>query len=162
MRIGILLALLCSFNLFAKELNLVKITADKDPYPSIMYVVLNEASDIVEFGKKDLDKAGKVTKRTLFSTELDINGVVLKKKKGRKILVMRGHNIGPVYGGGLELDYLYNGITRRRKSFHMTLHREGDEWSVIAKDKKISHLHFKIHRKRFVGVIGIKKVIIKK
>ena len=145
-------------NIPGKDIDLIAITSDTDRLPSIMYVVLDKNYEIKEFGKKDLDAKGKIISRTLFSTELDIDGVVLKKKKGRKILVMRGHNVGPIYGGGLELDYLYNGITGSRKSFHVDLDRQDNTWSVKVKDRKVKHLHFKVHRKRFVGVIGIRKV----
>ena len=141
-----------------KSIDLISITSDVDKLPSVMYVILDDNHDITEFGKKDLDAKGRVIARTIFSTELDINGVVLKKKKGRKILIMRGHNIGPIYGGGLELDFLYNGITGSRKSFHVELVRQDNTWSVKVKDRTVSHLNFKVHRKRFVGVVGIRKV----
>ena len=92
--------------IFANEINLVKITSDTDRIPSFMYVVLDKNHDISEFGKKDLDKNGDVAKRQIFSTELDYEGVVLKRQNGRNILIMRGHNVGPNYGGILELDFL--------------------------------------------------------
>lgn len=146
---------------FSKEIDLVLITSDTDRLPTYMYVVVDENQDIIEFGKKDLDAEGKVMSRMVFS-QLDQEGVVLKKKKGRKIVIMRGHNCDPVLGGALELDFLYNGITNSRKKFHMELVRDNDEWKIHVKDQPVSHLHFKVHRKRFVGVIGIKRVQIVK
>ena len=144
--------------IFANEINLVKITSDTDRIPSFMYVVLDKNHDISEFGKKDLDKNGDVAKRQIFSTELDYEGVVLKRQNGRNILIMRGHNVGPNYGGILELDFLYNGVTGSRKHFDISLTRDGQDWLVTVDGKAIHHLHFRVHRKRILGVVGIRDV----
>lgn len=154
----LVLGLVFSCAVFSKDIDLVEITSDTDMLPSYMYVVLDKGGDIAQFGKKDLDAKGNVMSRQEFSISLGSDGVVLKQINGRDIVVMRGHNVGPVYGGGLELDYLYNGITGSRKSFDMELAREDNKWEVLVEGKKVSHLHFKVHRKRFIGVIGVRKV----
>lgn len=144
--------------LFATEIDLVKITAQNDPLPSYMYIVTNENSDIVEFGKKDLDAKGRIINKLVFPPDINDYGVVLKKKKGKNIVLMTGHNLGPIYGGGLEVNYLYNGITGTRRVFDMELVRSGNKWSVEVEGIEVNHLHFKLHWKRFFGVVGIKRV----
>ena len=148
--------------LFANEINLVKITSDADKVPSYMYIVLDKQGDISDFGKKDLNPHGKIISRVSFSTIEVLDGVVLKKQQGRNILIMRGHNMDSVYGGGLELDFLFNGITGSRKSFDLELVKQSHNWSLQVSGETIRHLHFKVHRKRFVGVVGIRRVDILK
>lgn len=151
--------LVLSSSLFATiEIDLIKITSDTEPIPSFMYVTLDKHKNIAEFGKKDLDEHGDIVSRQIFSTELDYEGVVLKKQNGRDIVIMRGHNVGPAYGGLLELDYLFNAITGSRGRFDVSLEKQGDSWAVKVDDKTVHHLHFKVHRKRFVGVVGIRRV----
>lgn len=148
-------------SLYAREINLVLITNDCDRLPTYFYLRLDKHGDIREFGRKDLDTSGRIINRVAFEN-LNIAEVVLKRERGRKVVVMRGNNVGPVYGGHLELDYLYNGITHKRKSFSMKLVRDNDKWKIYSNNRPLSHLHFKVHRKRLIGVIGIKRVQIVK
>ncbi len=156
-RIVLVLAILSSSLLFAKEVSLVKITNDEDQNYSEMYVVVDEYNNITQFGKKEFAN-GKFFENFTYSNDLGYAGIVLKRLKERDVVILRGLNVGPQNGGALEIDYLYNGITGSRGVFNMELDRTSDSWQLMVKGRIIKHVHFKSNRKRFVGTIGIRSV----
>lgn len=160
MKIIFILVCFISYASFAGEVSLVKITNEEDREVSEMFIEVNENGDISQFGK-NIYLNGKKIKTDLYGDSLNYDGIVLERQRGRDVVILRGLNIDTLHGGGLEVDYLYNGITGSRSSFELELSRKDSRWSVQRNDKTIFSLHCVSHKKPFVGTIGIKKIIAK-
>ncbi len=160
LKIFLLSLLLMPYVVFAGDVSLVKITNEEDSEVSVMFVRLHENGDVAQFGKH-VFLNGQKLKTDLYGDSLDYSGIVLERKRGRDIAVLRGLNIDGVSGGALEIDFLYNGITGRRLTTTLEFVKIRDEWQVQKNGSVVKHLHCVSNKKPFVGTIGIKKIIIK-
>lgn len=143
------------------KVNLIKITNDIDREVSYMYVKTDEDFNIKNFGYLTfLDK--RLIEQKEFSNNLDHTGVVLEKQKGRDIIILRGLNVDYRYGGSLEVDFLYNGITGSRGKYTIELDKNSDSWQISKDGRVVNQIHMIANRKPFVGVVGIKKIKIVK
>ena len=145
----------------AYEVSLVKITNEEEKIVSFMYVEVDDRNEITKFGKRDY-LGTELLNSKQYPTEINDIGIILKRKSGRDIVILRGMNVGTIYGGDLEIDYLYNGITGRRKSYDLSLILENDSWKLQVGESIVHHLHMKSNRRRFVGTVGIKYIEIVK
>lgn len=144
----------------ASDISLVKITNEEDAEVSEMFVRLHENGDVAEFGKHVFLNGQKI-KTDLYGDSLDYSGIVLERQRGKDIVVLRGLNIDGINGGGIEIDFLYNGITGSRLTTNFELVKLRDEWQIQKNGSVVKHLHCVSNKKPFIGTIGIKKIIIK-
>ncbi len=151
-----LLLVLTSLPGFSKEVELVQITNDEDNAVAKFYALLDEHNDLIGLsGKKFID--GIAVEVTDYGSELDSEGITVKKLDEYNVVILRSSNIHASYGGQLELDFLYNGITGSRGSFEMSLEREGNTWKLYQGKKSMTHIHM-YSKKKFWKTIGIKAI----
>jgi hypothetical protein len=164
-KIFILLTLVMSFNGFALDHTMMLITNEEDS--EIVKFVLETDSDNAEIQamrKITLNKNHKVIDLEIFHVrDVMRDGAVMSEGSGRKVVILRtksGFNI--TNGGNIRLDYLYNGITGKRKDFNMVLKRVGNTWKNFKGSKAFKQLHFVTNKKAFIGAIGVKEIKIVK
>ena len=146
---------------FAKVFHLVEIYNQEDHEVSVMYLNLNEYGEILSYGKK-IFLDGELIEDENLGTELSYEGIVLEEQKSKNVVILRGLNMDAKNGGALEIDYLYNGITGSRGRFSLDINRTSNGWQLTQKGKIIKRMLFESHRKRFVGTVGIRRIIILK
>lgn len=125
-----------------------------------LILVLNESLDITAIKMDDV-RNNSVFETSVYSTTNVEKGIVIFAAKGRDILKLLSSNFTPAYGGLIVMDYLYNGVTKTRRSIEFDLIRAGDKWSVMQKGVKVKGFHIIKNRKRFIGEVGIKNIITK-
>ena len=86
-----------------------------------------------------------------------VGGITLKQEGSYKVLVLRSQDFEHDRGGHFKLNYLYNGISGKRKDMPIKIDFNGSEWKVLHNGEVIKRLDFKV--KKFFGkTIGIEKV----
>ncbi len=155
------LLMMFSSSTFAKVFHLVEIYNQEDHEVSVMYLNLDDDNNILSLGKKILLN-GEVIEDRNFGNQITDEGIVLKERRNKDIIILRGYNLDHTYGGTLELDYLFNGITGSRSQFMMDINRTSDGWQLTQNGKIISRMLLESHRKPFIGLVGIRKVVILK
>lgn len=142
---------------FAEEIAILTVLNDEDSAITTIYVDVDEDNEIQAFRKEEVMNNDVLTSES-YGSELGYAGVVLFRKKGRDVVVLKSLNADAVNGGALEIDYLYNGITGSRKLYRLELDRTSDSWQVIRQGRIVETLHFRSHKKPFVGTVGIKRI----
>ncbi len=148
------------FNLdaMAATQGLVTVTNEEDTDIIKLYLVLDENSDVSSFKMNTFTKDMKEKNKYNFAVEKAHTGIVIYKKEKREIVKLISENFSTHQGGDVSLNFLYNGITGSRKNFDFDLKRDGDEWEIFVKGKKVKKLHFISNKKAFVGTIGVKGI----
>lgn len=149
-----------SLSVFANKIDILKITSNEDKKVSTFSIHLNDNEEIVAFNKRSTIK-DQLVENISFDGELDYQGIVIEKRKGRKVVILRGLNVDNRVGGAIEIDYLYSGISGNRNSMELELLKDNDTWIISKDGKEVKHLHIICNRKRFLGTIGIKRIEIK-
>ena len=139
---------------------LTTITVSQEKYIMKLILEIDDKSDIKHFRLIEVLK-GKTVADKAYETEGTKTGIVLLKQSGRDVVKLKSTNFSEYNGGNVVLDYLYNGITGKRKKLEMDLSRDGDTWSLYINGKKSEKLHFVKNKKAIVGVVGIKKIEVK-
>lgn len=148
---------LLSLTSFAAEVDLISGTIQGDAKTINLALVLDENQDIS--GLKVSSESPTQAKETDFYTSQQaINGFVIYKEGKRDVVKLKSVNFAPHQGGHVKISYLYNGITGTRRSDELNLYRDGDIWKISHKGKEFTKIHFVKNRKRFVGVIGVKRI----
>ncbi|HLE11808.1 MAG: hypothetical protein A2504_15080 [Bdellovibrionales bacterium RIFOXYD12_FULL_39_22] len=163
----IIISLAGATPIMAVESELVSITSDVDSSVTKILLEFDEDSEeiIKIIQREDLQKRDKIAKAKEWCVDelLSDHGVVLKKASGRDIIALKSNNISFIDGGSLILSYLYSGISGEHKQIDLEIAKvEDEQWALFNRDgSKIEHMHFVANKKIFVGVIGIKQVILK-
>ncbi len=166
---GLLLILLVATNnLSATETELVTITNDSDSDSSkIILDVDPETCEIKKIIQKNFlstkKSSGAETKEWEVETLLDDSGLVLKEASGRDVIALKSNNISSVDGGSLTLNYLYSGLSGEEKQIDLDIEKtEEEKWTLMdTSGKEIHSMHFVVNKKRFLGAVGIKEIILK-
>lgn len=165
MKLLLILGLLITANIsLASEQLLAKITSDETPklYSLFIVEIDEETSDILRFHKDRYSGDSQLIERvTMELSGIEENGLVMEERDSRKIVKLLSDNFEPHNGGNISLDYLYNGATGKRKSVEFEILRNGDTWALEKDSKKLSHFHIIINKMFAIGVVGIKKIILK-
>lgn len=139
------------------EQGLVDATIAGESRKLALVLVLDGKRDIKKFKITEYMK-GRMMTEDEYGVEGAQTGIVLLNQKGRDVVKLVSDNFTSYQGGNVKLDYLVNGITGTRANVDIDLARDGDEWSMYVESKKVKTLHFIKNRKRFIGVIGVKRV----
>ena len=140
---------------------LTKITVSGESYTLNLILEVDDKKDIKEFKLIEYNK-GKEVAITAYKTEGTKDGIVLMKMSGRDVVKLQSDNFTEYQGGEIKLDFLYSGITGKRKKMIMDLSRDGDEWLLTVDGEAANKLHFVKNKKALIGVIGVKRIEIKK
>ena len=139
---------------------LTTISVSEEKYTMQLELVVDNKSDIKQFKLIEIVK-GKTVEETIYDTDGAKEGIILMEQSGREVVKLVSENFSPYNGGNVVLDYLYDGITGKRKSLEMDLSRDGDEWSLYINGRKSTTMHFVKNKKALVGVVGIKDIEVK-
>jgi hypothetical protein len=144
----------------SSEQNFLTTTIEGEKRIINLILVLDDSFDITAIKMDDV-RNNKVFETSLFSTTNVEQGIIIFSAKGRDILKLLSNNFTPAYGGLIVMDFLYNGVTKTRRSIDFDLNRVGDEWSILQNGKKVKGFHIIKNRKRFIGEVGIRNIITK-
>jgi hypothetical protein len=139
----------------AKDIVALKITSDESSKITTFTLKVDENNIIQKIIKKSVLK-GK-TKIQEINPELPAEGIVLEERKGRKVIVLKGHNVTAQYGGLIEIDYLYNGITGSRSKLELDLEPTSNSWQFTINNKPVKHLYVVTNKKMF-RTVGVKRI----
>lgn len=106
-------------------------------------------------------------KTTSYTAESLTEGVVLKRKSGKDLLLLKVLSFDAKKGGAMELKYLYRGVpSMEYRSLKLALKKHKEKWSVHTKDVRdpVKSLVFQANmatlfgRQTAVGIASIKVV----
>ncbi len=108
---------------------------------------------------KDVYKGNEKQKRDI----LDVNtiattGLVLEKRNDFELMKLKGLNFDLELGGMVEIDTLYNGATKERKTYQVQFAQTKEGWAVIKDNKVIKDIYIKVNKVMFIGAVGIKSL----
>lgn len=97
-----------------------------------------------------------------YTPEAVSRSVVLYKKSGRDVLILKSKDFDPWHGGTFTLKYLTSGITGSYGTTELELQRLGNNWRIWVSDnsgrRPVAQIF--LQKNTFLGnVIGIKRVI---
>ncbi len=150
-----------SFNSFAAVSKLITATNEEDKDLITLSLIVDKNVDVTGLNMKVVTPQGKAITNKNFKVQDVYTGFTLMEKKGRKVVQLNSKNFSGHNGGEVNLDYLYSGISGKRGSIQFDLSRNGDNWVISYKGKKIKKLHFVSNKKFAIGTIGVKKIIVK-
>jgi hypothetical protein len=139
---------------------LTEITVSGESYILNLVLDVDEKKDIKKFKLIEYNK-GKEVAVAVHETSGVSDGIVLMKVSGREVVKLQSDNFTEYQGGEIKLDFLYSGISGKRKKMILDVSRDGDVWALTAKGKSADKLHFVKNKKMIVGVIGVKRIEIR-
>jgi len=104
---SLLLALLLSTSLMAKDVLVSTVTSDVDSYTTKLWIVMNEDGTAQSLKMTTNDGSNPA----LFGPSKVKTGMVLKKVDSYEVVVLKSEDFEIDRGGHLEMEYLSNGIT---------------------------------------------------
>lgn len=160
--IGLMAALMMNA-LVAGEQQILKVTNEEDSNVVYLYLETDENGDIVAMRHESRRKDGSLERTVREEAEkiYQGNGVLLKEHDGYEIIRLRSENFSSHQGGDIEIDTLYNGMNDTRRSYEFDLVRNGDEWQIEYRRKKIDKMHFKSKKVFLIGTVGIETIQIR-
>jgi hypothetical protein len=136
-------------------------TNDEDNESMVVSLVLDSNHDVTGLNLVTRTFSGELVKEDNFKAENVDKGFDLYMKDGRKIVRLLAHNFATHQGGEVVLDYLYSGVTGKRKQMELDLSRHGDKWTLTHKGKNAKRVHFVSNKKFVIGTIGVKEIVVK-
>lgn len=101
-----------------------------------------------------------LSKPDIYSFDQVSKGIDLVKREKRSIVKLQSIDIDPLAGGVVEVNYLNNGITGKRKSCKIKILSEDGHWVMKTLDNVlIKSLHFTVKKLAF-KVIGLDEMLI--
>ena len=156
-----LAALVFSLNLFAIDIEMVKITSDmpgEEDEIFRMVVEVKEDMEIVGFHKDKLGPAGEIETRLTYALEDIEAGYVMEHQEGRDIILLSSHNFDSFVGGELKIAYLFNGLKGKWRAKKLYLRFMSGKWRLQSDDIEVI-TKMKIIVRKWVGkIVGIKDI----
>tara|TARA_R110000868_G_scaffold132380_3_gene343188 strand:- start:15029 stop:15505 length:477 start_codon:yes stop_codon:yes gene_type:complete len=153
---SVLLALLLSTSVMAKDILVSTVTSDVDSYTTKLWIVPNEDGTAQSLKMTTNDGSNPA----LFGPSKVKTGMVLKKVDSYDVVVLKSEDFEIDRGGHLEMEYLSNGITGSRDQKELTIEFDGATWKLYHRGEAVSRFHFT--GKRILGkLVGIKRVDIR-
>lgn len=154
------LMVLLPVKLFAVEQQLVTISNEENDLLFEFVVDVDEQTQDIQIFYKDSFKKGEQVKQreTLPLKPLHDEGLVLEKREGRDVILLKSSNFAEHNGGHITLDTLYNGATGSRKMYEFELARTSDGWEITRDGRPFKKLHL-VSKKVFpLGTVGIANI----
>lgn len=145
---------------FAKEFVIAVIENDKDGRVSKLIVDTIDNRKIKAF-YKDYYDVGKSRVRVLLGTELKAKRPIIVEKRNERIIVqLESENFDEERGGIINIDTLFNAITKERKKYELELSKKIDgNWSLFKNKEPISRIYIKMNRVAIIGEVGISELL---
>lgn len=146
--------------LFAAEVKVANVTNEEDrEVVNLVLITDDNNGDLVGFRHDSYLENGNLSGSESEDLNLlDKGGILLKQTDGYKVVIMKSENFALHKGGSIELDTLYNGATGERRSYHLELLRNGDDWSLERAQHKVERIHLKSNKVFLLGTVGIADV----
>ena len=135
------------------------ITNDEDSEILRLYVKVDTNSDITKLVTITTNENGEQYKPIEYSVDEVDSGVVMYKSDGRDVVKLISNHFNVQQGGVIKLDYLFNGVSGKRKDISLDVSRNGDDWSINNDDRNVKKLHFN-SKVVFGKTIGIESITI--
>ena len=153
-----LLIILSTNTALAIQKELLQITNEDNNKITHLGVMLDEHGSV----QKITDETrinGKLDSRFEYTLGQLLNdGIVMYRTSGRNIVTLFSDNANAHYGGDIDIQYLYSGITGKYRSMSIQILKNGDHWEIQKDGIKIKKLHLNIHKKPMFGTIGIRYI----
>jgi|GEM_PF-2800033 len=141
---------------------------------NLVHIISDPQDGLIHFLNLELDEQGSILnfirqiensddKQIVSMLDLMKKPIVLARAADRDILILKCHACTPENGGGLQLDYLHNGMTMSYKNLKLDLVKDG-EWKLFPsknKENKIVSLRL-VPRVVFGQLVGIKEILVNK
>ncbi|GAB4011388.1 MAG: hypothetical protein Fur0010_05780 [Bdellovibrio sp.] len=149
-------------NAFGAEIKLVDMTNEEDSDVTQFILKTDDVTkDAIGFIKRTFNNRGKKINEESYSQDQVENGLVMENRKDRDIVILKSDNFSAHQGGDLEIDTLYSGVSDKRKSYYFDLQRDGDNWNLLYRNKKVSKVHLISNKAFLLGTIGIKDLVVR-
>lgn len=160
LKFAVLISLFLSFPVLASKIELAKITNDLDKEVVTFYLHLDQYEQIDSVSYVTKNEQGRVVKEMDWTfSEVANGGVVLETRNGYDILKLQmDKSFNRNNGGGIILNYLYNGATGTRKLMNFDVKKNKGAYKLHYTDKVVSKLHIKSHYVRVIGLVGIERI----
>lgn len=153
---SILLTLLLTQAVMAKDILVSTVTSDVDHYITQLWVMTKNDGSASALKMTTNDGSAAKT----FSPSVVKTGIVLKKVDQYDVVVIKSDDFEVDRGGHLNMEFLSNGITGSTSDKDLDIEFDGATWKLYYRGEAVSRFHFK--GKKFLGkLVGIKDVIIK-
>ena len=156
-----LVSLLFSLNLYAIDIEMVKISSNmpgEEDQVFRMVVEVKEDMEIVGFHKDKLGTSGEIETRLTYALEDIESGYVMEHQEGRDIIVLSSRNFDSFVGGELKISYLFNGLKGKWRAKRVFLRFMGGKWRLQTDDIAVIN-KMKIKVRKWAGrVVGIKDI----
>lgn len=155
-----LFVLLSITNLQAASFTIVEISRDDN---NLVYRLVIDSADesIIDQVRKETYQNKKLINNEVLNPKDLKKGIVLEEQKGFDVLVLRSANFDMVYGGAVEVDTLYSGVTGERRSTYFDLTKHENGWALFYRNRLVKALEIRVNKIPILGVVGIKELIIK-
>lgn len=157
----ILGSVILSLNLYAIDIEMVRISSDMPGEESEafrMVVEVKEDMEIVSFHKDKLGPSGEVETRNTYALKDIENGYVMEHQEGRDIIILSSRNFDSYVGGELKLAYLFNGLKGKWRAKKLILRYMSGKWRLQTNDIEIVS-KMKILVRKWAGkVVGVKDI----
>jgi hypothetical protein len=141
---------------WAGNWKILEVTNDQDSDLTTL-TVIEKAGQLRYLHIKTIS-AGKVITDRKHDVEAAKSGIVLFSSGNHEVIRLRlSDRFEPLYGGGIILDHLLNGVTGSRRTIALDITREQESWFVQRNENKVVRAH--VVSNRILGkVIGVKDI----
>lgn len=163
MKVFFLCLLFLSLGAHAGEVKMATITSDVYEYTTDFMVEVDDNNSIHSIHIKSTMPNGSIIEDFSYSSDKVMHeGAVLHHERGYDAVILETEkNFSLETGGGLILNYLYNGVTHNWMQLGLKLVKVNNQFALqTVDDRPINHFLFKGNRKIGVGVIGVREIIL--
>lgn len=154
------ICLLCaSFlqSVYAKDAVITTATVQDENRTLKLVLELDDRTSDIEAFRLDEFKKGLLVDSDVYAVDGDAM-FTLYRTQGRDVIKLISKNFSNHQGGEVILNYLQNGITKRRDDLVLDLSRHGDRWVLSKGREVVKSLYFVKNIKMIIGLIGIKTI----
>ncbi len=155
----IFLLLTLTGNLFAKKLVLLRVSSDIDTTYATLGITVDE-NDILQGFYYRTFYHNNILKDEVHYAGSSVNkiyrsGLVLKKMKNWRVIILKSSNLDHKFGGRLEINFLSNGLIGSRGKSFLTL--KNSPWRVLKEGRTVKN--GKVYKKSYLDkLMGIKEI----
>lgn len=158
-----LFSFMLSFSVMAVEFTVARITSDIDRNVTEFFMDVDSAAEVHSIRIKTTTPSGSIFEDFSYTAEQVLaGGVVLHERNGHKAVKLRVEKDFTVKdGGGVLLDYLYNGVHGTRYSLPLKLVKKDGQFGLLkVTGEPVNQFFFRANRHRVLGIIGVREIIL--
>lgn len=155
---ALILGISLTFNAFAKEETLARITSDIDRNYALLVYDRDDVTNEVKAMYADAYENGSRVERKAFDERGLNTGIVLLEKDRYQIVKIQSSNFDRDRGGIIKLDTLYSAVSGERRVYEFEISVHADRVTLETRNGEFNRMHFIAKRSRVLGPIGIEKI----